>query len=70
MMQVITQQHIELRSSSFQPHWRLKTQEKCQQLSIELVFGLSILGYCRNMGVRHGEHRLGPASSVEIKGSF
>ncbi len=33
--------------------------------SLEPVFGLSILGYCRNMVVHHGR---GPISSVAIKG--
>ncbi len=36
-------------------------------LSLEPLFGLSILGYCRNMAVQHdGVSRIGPNPSVDI----
>ena len=39
--------------------------------SLEPVFGLSFLGYCRNMEVQHGSLRgRGPSPYVDIKGSF
>ena len=45
--------------------------EKCESPSLEPVFGLSVLGYCRNMAMQHGGFCLrGPAPYVDIKGSF
>ncbi len=39
--------------------------------SLEPVFGLSILGYCRNIAAQHGGlHERGPAPYVDMKGSF
>ena len=44
-----------------------ETHEKHERPSLEPVFGLSILGYCRNMAVQHGGlHGGGPAPSVDI----
>ena len=46
-----------------------KTHKKGERPSLEPVFGLSVLGYCRNMAVQHGGLcRRGPAPYVDIKG--
>lgn len=44
-----------------------RTSMKDLMASSGEVFGLSVLGYRRNMAVRH---RRGPAPSVDIKGSL
>ncbi len=48
-----------------------ETREKDGSPSLELVFKLSVLGYCRNMAVQYGRiNEGGPAHSGDIKGSF
>ena len=39
-----------------------------KKTSLQSVFGLSLLGYSRNMAVQHGGK--GPAPSVDVRGSF
>lgn len=47
-----------------------ETHEKHKRL-LEPVFGLSNLGYCRNMAVEHdGLLKRGSTPSIDIKGSF
>ena len=45
--------------------------EKCERPFLEPVFGLSILGYSRNMAVQHGVLcGRGPAPYVDTQGSL
>ena len=48
-----------------------ETHAKCESAHLKPAFGFSILHYCRNMKVQHGDLcKRGPAPSIDKKSSF
>ncbi len=63
--------HPSLSKRVGEPTVAATSTQKRERQSLEPVFGLSVLGYCRNMAVQYGGLRgRGPAPHVAMKGSF